>query len=111
MSTQPVEPARGEPVAPSRYTPARPAAVPPPAPGAGIASLAGRMMLTLLGAAGMIVGAFLKWFQGAAGTRITMRIYVGHPGHAEFIRSAGAIAILLGLVAIVGLAPRSGWLT
>jgi hypothetical protein len=69
-------------------------------------------MLTLLGAAGLIIGSFMQWFQGAEGTKISMKMYVGsiHPT-AQMIRSAGAVTILIGLLAIVGLAPRSGWLT
>ena len=81
-------------------------------PRSGVASLAARVLVTLLGAAGLIIGSFMKWFQGAEGTKISMKMYVGsiHPT-AEMIRSAGAVTILIGLVAVLGLAPRSGWLT
>jgi hypothetical protein len=74
--------------------------------------LAIRVVLTLLGAAGMIIGSLLSWFRSFNGTEIGIRAFVGQPGHtAAFVRSAGAVTILLGLIAIVGLAPRSGWLT
>jgi hypothetical protein len=68
--------------------------------------------MTLLGAAGLIIGSFMKWFQGAEGTKISMKMYIGsiHPT-AQMIRSAGAITIVIGLLAVLGLAPRSGWLT
>jgi hypothetical protein len=122
MAQQPVEPAP-EPVQPSTtpsqpvpaptppvYT--RPTAVPPPAPRMKAVGLAGRIGLTLAGAAGMIIGSFMGWFQSFAGNEIGLRTLWGVPHHTGvFIRSAGAVTILLGLIAIVGLAPRSGWLT
>jgi hypothetical protein len=68
--------------------------------------------LTLVGAAGLIIGSFMSWFRSFAGTDIGIRTLWGtpHPTSA-FLRSAGAVTVLLGLIAIVGLAPRSGWLT
>src|SRR5205814_894429 len=88
-----------------------PAVAPAPAPRTNRASLAVRVILTLLGAAGLIIGSFMRWFRGTVGTKISMKMYVGstHPTH-ELIRSAGAITILIGLIAVLGLAPRSGWL-
>jgi len=79
---------------------------------AGAGSLAVRVVLTLLGAAGLIIGAFLAWFQSVDGTDITMRIFVAHTGTVNtIVRSAGAVAIVIGFLAILGLAPRTGWLT
>ena len=105
MSTQPVEPAPG-------YTYTRPTAVPPAAPRSGIGALAVRMVLTLIGAAGLIIGSFLDWFRTFTGTEIGIRSYWSVPGHTgAFLRSAGFATLVLGLVAIIGLAPRSGWLT
>jgi hypothetical protein len=79
-----------------------------PAPG----GLAARVILTLLGAAGMIVGAFLSW-GGSPGTEVEVRAFfsVEAGGEAALVTSAGFVLIVLGVVALVGLAPRSGALT
>ena len=99
-------------------------------PSAG--GLAARFTLTIIGAAGLIVGAFLAWvkragsggvaqqarqsLQNAAarvrGTQLSGKAYFSphfHLGH--FVKSAGLPMIVLGLIALIGLAPRSGWLT
>jgi hypothetical protein len=83
-----------------------------PAPSSGIGSLALRIGLTLLGAAGLIFGSMTDWFRTVAGTNVAVGSYWGVPGKTEaFLRSAGLVTIVLGLLAIVGLVPRSGWLT
>jgi hypothetical protein len=117
MSTQPIEEPPRQPAAPPAYSQPAPAytgptAVAPASRMAGAGSLAVRVVLTLLGAAGLIVGSFLAWFQSVDGTKITMRIFVAHPGTVTaLLRSAGAVTILIGFLAILGLAPRTGWLT
>ena len=75
-----------------------------------------RLVLTLVGAAAMIVSAFLKWLNPVAQStaqHISIRSLWSttfrHTG--PFVTSMAALVILLGVVAIVGLAPRSGWLT
>jgi hypothetical protein len=96
------------------------------------AGVAVRVLLTILGAAGLIVGAFLAWLrrpssgsaaqqaklvlQNAgskiAGTHLSGKAYFSeqfHVGH--LLKSAGLPMIVLGLIALIGLAPRSGWLT
>ena len=82
-----------------------------------------RIVLSVLGAAGMIVGAFLPWFAfdpnqvpptvGLAGTEISNTIYysTADPFEASFVQSAGLIAIVLGILALLGMAMRTGWLT
>jgi hypothetical protein len=71
-----------------------------------------RLLLTLAGAAAMIVGAFGTWNQTLAGTELTNRSLVQTTfTTSTFLLSAGAIAIALGLAAVIGLAFRSGWLT
>jgi len=81
----------------------------------GWGSLALRMILTLVGAAGMIVGAFLVWIREASAKGIDIGdrafIQTNINLHADFVKSVGFAFIVLGLVAIVGMAPRSGWLT
>ena len=105
MSTQPIEPT------PETAYP-RPSAVPPPAPGAGMGALALRIGLTLLGAAGLVIGSLLAWFRSIDGTKVAVGSLWDTPGPTnQFLRSAGFVTIVLGLIAIVGLAARSGWLT
>jgi hypothetical protein len=78
-------------------------------------TLGARMLLTVLGAAGMIIGAFLKWLAEApqAGTEIEVQVLWSYDieGQAGFVSSVGFVAIILGLLALIGLAFRSGWLT
>lgn len=78
-------------------------------------TLATRMVLTVIGAAGMIVGAFLKWLDQAdqMGTEIEVQVLwsTNVAGESGFVTSVGFVAIVLGLLALLGLAFRSGWLT
>jgi drug/metabolite transporter (DMT)-like permease len=72
-----------------------------------------RIVFTGLGAAGLIVGAFLKWTRDLKGTELSWRaVYEDSFGVAEdTVHSVGGPAIVLGLLAVLGLAERSGWLT
>lgn len=74
---------------------------------------AGRLILTLLGAAGLIVGAFLDWTRDTAATRITGRslIQTDFATRSDLVKTVGGLAILLGLIAVVGLIDRTGWLS
>lgn len=74
---------------------------------------AGRLLLTLLGAAGLIIGAFLNWTRGAAATGITVRslVQTDFAHRSDIVKTTGAIAILLGILAVVGLIDRTGWLS
>jgi hypothetical protein len=78
-------------------------------------TLATRMVLTVIGAAGMIVGAFLKWVDQAdqMGTEIEVQVLwsLNVAGESGFVTSVGFVTIVLGLLALLGLAFRSGWLT
>jgi hypothetical protein len=91
------------------------AAAPPPAmdvrPTAG--GMIARILLTLLGAAGLIIGAFLSWAFGDPGVNVGPEAFytTNVPTDASLVTSAGGIVILLGILAILGLAPRTGWLT
>jgi hypothetical protein len=103
------DPAYGGPAYPAGYAPA------PARRTRGWGSLAIRIVFSLLGAAGMIVGAFLVWIREASakGIDISDRAFIqtNINLHADFVKSVGFAFIVLGLIAIVGLAPRSGWLT
>jgi hypothetical protein len=84
-------------------------------------TFAARVLLTVLGAASMIVGAFLSWFAseqvppgaGTDGTSMDWSIFFSteDPFGAAFFTSAGLVAIVLGILALLGLALRTGWLT
>lgn len=82
--------------------------------GWGTVGLIVRIILTLAGAAGLIIGAFLDWFQGNTGVDLDIRAFwqtTFNRQSSTFIETVGFVMIVLGLLAIVGLAPRSGWLT
>jgi hypothetical protein len=76
-----------------------------------------RIILSLLGAAGMIYGAFLDWLMEAdfssrgidANWNIFFSTSPGEP--ATMWSSAGFVIIVLGVLAVIGLAFRTGWLT
>ena len=78
-----------------------------------LGSIAARTMFTVLGAAGLIVGAFLDFVDGIIGTRLSWSILyradIAETG--SFFRTVGVVMIALGLVALIGLATHSGWLT
>jgi hypothetical protein len=85
--------------------------------------MAARVIFTLLGAAGLIVGAFLAWFSfsaqeappgvGLNGVEVSNSVFysTADPFGASFVSSAGLIAIALGVLALLGLVFRTGWLT
>ncbi|HYH28414.1 MAG TPA: sugar:proton symporter [Actinomycetota bacterium] len=74
--------------------------------------VAGRLALVALGAILMIVGAMLDWVSGGKGTEAPFSVFWSFGGdRAGFLTSAGAIVILLGLLALLGLAFRTGWLS
>ena len=83
------------------------------AAGPSATGLLTRVVLTLIGAALMIVSAFLDWVESATGIDLGVDVlWTTTPEtNADFIASAGFVAIVLGLIAIVGLAPRTGVLT
>lgn len=73
------------------------------------------MLFTLLGAGGLIVSAFLEWIRPDAiqGANLSYRAFFdpAFGTDAPFFRSAGFMMVILGLVAILGLVGRAGWLT
>jgi len=77
-------------------------------------TMAARVVLTLVGAAGLIIGAFMDWVDGRAGVNVGIRALWTTEVHGtgdSFVATIGFAFIVLGLLAIVGLAARSGWLT
>ncbi|TMK86192.1 MAG: hypothetical protein E6G44_04460 [Actinobacteria bacterium] len=96
--------------------PAHTHTAPAPAPTRGYswAGLAVRMVLTLGGAAGMIVSAFFDWIRGTSASDIGVRALwttnLNHNGN-DWLTTIAFVMVVLGIVALIGLAPRSGWLT
>jgi hypothetical protein len=90
------------------------AITPVPRRGYGWAGLAVRMLLTLAGAAGMIVSAFFDWVRGTSASDIGVRALwstdLRHSGN-NWLTTIAFVMVVLGIVALIGLAPRSGWLT
>jgi hypothetical protein len=72
-----------------------------------------RVVLSLIGGGALVVGAFLAWTRGVVGTDLTNRsLYRMDFGiRGDIAQTAGGIAIVLGLLAVIGLVDRTGWLT
>src|SRR5437773_1771952 len=116
MARQPVyEPHEHDtPAAPARPVRAAPAAAPVATTRVrpSYAGLATRIVLTLLGAAGLVVGSFTDVVNGTLGIHVPIKaLWTTDLTGSAFIASLGFAMIVVGLVAIVGMAPRSGWLT
>jgi hypothetical protein len=77
------------------------------------AGVGARIVLTLAGAAGLIVGAFMEWAPSIDGTKLDLRaLWTTNFRTTEtFVATVGFAMIVLGLVAIIGLATGTGWLT
>jgi hypothetical protein len=78
------------------------------------AGLMVRIILSLAGAAGLVISAFMDWARGNPANDISIRglwsTQFGHAGN-NWLTTIAAVVIALGLIAIVGLAPRTGVLT
>lgn len=79
--------------------------------GPGPGTVMGRIVLTVLGAAAMIVGAFMEWVGGEAATQLSYRVFFQPNPDADtvFITSAGAVIIAIAILALLGLSAN--WLT
>ena len=74
--------------------------------------LAARIVLTLLGAAGLIIGSFMNVVNDTAGTNVPVSsLWTTDISGASFISSLGFAMIVVALVAVVGMALRTGALT
>jgi hypothetical protein len=101
----------GQPVSPEK-----PVAVARPAASRRSSGLVLRVALTVIGAAALIGGAFLNWLPGTSkfiGIHISGKVFfqAAFSHHPVFWKSAGFAMIVLGVIVLVGLIPRSGWLT
>jgi hypothetical protein len=71
-----------------------------------------RIVLTLVGAGFMVVGAFMDWVRNILGTNLSWKaFYSTDLRHAHsFVESVGFVFIVLALLGIVGLAAWTGGL-
>jgi hypothetical protein len=95
------------------YPAPAPATAPVPVARPSYGGFIARVLMTLVGSGLLIVGAFSSWLRGRLGTELSVRSLwtTAFARHATFMTTIGVVLILLGLLAIVGLAFRSGWLT
>lgn len=62
----------------------------------------------------MVISSFMDWAQGTAASDISVKgLWTSHFAHTgnNWLTTLSAVIVALGVIAIVGLAPRSGWLT
>jgi len=73
----------------------------------------GRLIATLIGVAALVAGAFLKWTAARTGDKLTLRALVqtDFGAQSDIAKTVGGLSILIGLVAVIGLVDRTGWLT
>ena len=73
----------------------------------------GRLIATVIGAVALVAAAFLNWTASRTGDKLTLRALVqtDFGTRSDLAKSVGGLSILIGLVALVGLADRTGWLT
>jgi hypothetical protein len=73
----------------------------------------GRVIATLIGALLMIIAAFVDWTPFRSGDELTDKALVQADFSAQddFVKAVGGICVLIALVALLGLADRSGWVT
>jgi len=72
-----------------------------------------RLVFTLIGAAALVVGAFLDWMASLPGYRLTMRSLVQNSfsTRSNMLHTVGAVSVLIAIVALLSLLDRTGWLT
>jgi hypothetical protein len=75
-------------------------------------AMAGRVLLTLIGASGLVVGAFMEWVRGVRGMNLSIEALYSRElaQRADIPATVGFVALVIGIIAIVGLAT-GGWLT
>ena len=72
-----------------------------------------RFAFTLLGAAALVVGAFLDWTASLAGNKLTVRSLVENDFHtrSNLLHTVAAISVLIAIVAVLSVLDPTGWLT
>jgi hypothetical protein len=71
-----------------------------------------RLALVAIGATALLVGAFLEWVNGINGIDLSNRVFfrADIQTTTRFVESSGFVAMVIGLVAVLGLALVSGWI-
>jgi hypothetical protein len=72
-----------------------------------------RTVATLIGAAALVVGAFQHWTTAPrTGDTLTLRalVHTDFAAQTDILKTVGGLSVLLGLLALAGLADRTGWL-
>lgn len=72
-----------------------------------------RLFATLVGAGLLVVGAFLDWTPSRTGEKLTIKalFQTDLGGQGDIVKTVGGLGILIGLVALIGLVDRTGWIT
>ena len=72
-----------------------------------------RLVITVIGIAALVVGAFLDWQTSQPGYRLTNRslLHNDFSTTSNMTRSVGAISVLIAAFALLALLDRTGWLT
>jgi hypothetical protein len=84
--------------------------------GEPMGSFAARVGLTVVGSVAMIAGAFLQWVNvpnGLHGTELPIRVLWSTrlSDYPNLVGTVGFVILVLGVVALLGLGLRTGWLT
>ncbi len=72
-----------------------------------------RIAVTVVGGILLIVSGLVDWIKNLSGVNLTVKALFQSTFRRpnSFVSSVGFVVIVLGLLALLGLAPRSGWLT
>jgi hypothetical protein len=74
--------------------------------------LAVRIILSIGAAVLLLLGTFSAWAAGTDGSNLAIQnLWEMHAGTAGFLSSAGLVTAISGILIILGLAFRGGWLT
>ena len=73
----------------------------------------GRLLLTLIGGAALVVAAFLNWTRDMTGVTLSNHslIKTEFVAQTDIVKTVGGIAVVIGLAGMFGLVDRTGWLT
>lgn len=73
----------------------------------------GRLVFTLIGSAALIVSAFLNWSRDITGVNLSNHALIKTEffTQSDIVKTVGGIAVLIGLIGMLGLVDRSSWLT
>lgn len=72
-----------------------------------------RTAMTLIAVVALVAGAFVDWVPQRVGDNLSIKALVatGFPPRSDFVKTVGALTILIALVGLLALVDRTGWLT